>query len=60
MLLKKTVYDKLVNNVYAIDTSGFVSKTQYKSDNSDLENKISETDNKSPYPILVDLLKISL
>ena len=45
MLLKETVYDKLVAKVNAIplnnvDTSDFVFKTKYDTDKSELENKI--------------------
>ena len=45
MLLKETVYDKLVAKVNAIplnnvDTSDFVLKTKYNTDKSELENKI--------------------
>ena len=43
MLLKKTVYDKLVAKVNSIDTSGFVLKTKYDTDKSELENKIPDT-----------------
>ena len=43
-VVKKTVYDKLVAKVNAIDASGFVLKTKYIADNSDLENKINEVD----------------
>ena len=32
MLLKKVVYDKLVEKVNDIDTSGFVLKTKYETD----------------------------
>ena len=35
MLLKKTVYDKLVAKVNTIDTSGFVLKTKYDADKSE-------------------------
>ena len=42
-LLKKTVYDKLVAKVNNIGTSGFVLKTQYDSDKSELEKKIPDT-----------------
>ena len=42
MLLKKTVYDKLVAKVNSIDTSGFVLKTKYDTDKSELENKIPD------------------
>ena len=43
MLLKKTVYDKLVAEVNSIDTSGFVLKTKYNIDNSELGNRILDT-----------------
>ena len=46
--VKKDVYDKLVAKVNAIplnnvDTSGFVLKTKYDTDKSELENKIPDT-----------------
>ena len=41
--VKKTVYDKLVAKVNNIDTSGFVLKTKYDADKSELENKIPDT-----------------
>ena len=37
------MHDELVKEVYVIDTSGFVSKTQCNTDKSDLENKITNT-----------------
>ena len=43
MLLKKTVYDKLVAKVNNIDTSTFVLKTKYDTDKPELENKIPDT-----------------
>ena len=43
MLLKETVYDKLVAKVNSIDTSAFVSKTKYDTDKKELEKKISDT-----------------
>ena len=43
MLLKTTVYDKLVAKVNNIDTSKFVLKTKYDTDKSKLENKIPDT-----------------
>ena len=46
-VVKKTMYDKLFANVDDIDISGFVSKTKYDTDKSDLENKISDTNNKN-------------
>ena len=39
---KKDVYDKLVAKVDNIDTSGFVLKTKYDTDKSELENKIPD------------------
>ena len=39
MLLKKTVYDKLMAKVDNIDTSDFVLKTKYQTDKIDLKNK---------------------
>ena len=38
------MFDKLVANVNCIDTSGFVFKTKYDTDKSDLEKKISDAD----------------
>ena len=40
MLLKKTVYDKLVAKVDSIDINNFVLKTRYDIDKSELGNKI--------------------
>ena len=40
---KKDVYDKLVAKVDNIDTSGFILKTNYDRDKSELENKILDT-----------------
>ena len=45
---KKTVYDKLVTKVNNIDTRGFVLKTNYDTDKSDLEKKTSDADKKVP------------
>ena len=42
-VVKKDVYDKLVTKVNNIDTSGFVLKTKYEKDKSELENKIPDT-----------------
>ena len=42
-VVKKDLYDKLVTKVNAIDTSGFVLKTKYDTDKSELENKIPNT-----------------
>ena len=41
MLLKKAVYDTLVEKVNIIDTSEFVLKTKYDTDESELEKKNS-------------------
>ena len=38
-VVKKDVYDKLVAKVDNIDTSGFVLKTKYDADKSELETK---------------------
>ena len=42
-VVKKDVYDKLVTKVNNIDTSGFVLKTKYDADKSEIENKIPDT-----------------
>ena len=42
-VVKKDVYDKLVAKVNSIDTSGFVLKTKYDTDKSEIENKIPDT-----------------
>ena len=47
-VVKKTEYDKLVIKVDNIDTTGFVLKTKYDADKSDLEKKISDADKKNP------------
>ena len=43
MLLKKTVYDKLVAKVNSINTSRVALKTRYNTDKSEVENKIPDT-----------------
>ena len=43
MLLKKTVYYKLVAKVNSIDNNGFVLKTKYDRDKKESENKIGDT-----------------
>ena len=51
-LVKKDVYDKLVTKVNNIDTNGFVLKTKYDTDKSELEKKIPDTsdlDKKTDY-----------
>ena len=45
-VVKKTVLDILVAKVDNIVTSGFVLKTKYDTDRSDLEKKISDADKK--------------
>ena len=55
MKLSRKLYDKLVEKVSNYDTTGFVLKTKYKTDKSDLEKKISDADKK--YLIIIDLLK---
>ena len=42
------MYDKLVAKVNAIDTSGFVLKTQYNTGKWDIVKKINDTDKKIP------------
>ena len=40
--IKKTANDKLVAKINSIDTSGFVLKTKYDADKSELENKVPD------------------
>ena len=42
ILLKKTVYEKLVAKVNRINTSGLVLKPKFDTDKSDLEKKTSD------------------
>ena len=42
-VVKKDVFDKLVAKVNSIDTSGFILKTKYDTDESELENKTPDT-----------------
>ena len=42
------MYDKLVCEVNNIDATRFVLKTEYDTDQSDLEKKFSDTDKKIP------------
>ena len=42
MLLKKTVYDKLVTKVNNVETSAVVLKTKYQTDKTELEKKIPD------------------
>ena len=48
MMLSKRLYDKLITKVDNIDTTGFVLKTKYDTDKSDLEKKINPTEKKIP------------
>ena len=54
-VVKKTVYHKLVAKVNNVAISGFVLKSKYGTDKSNLKKKISDADKK--FLILVDLLK---
>ena len=47
-VVKKTEFNKLVSKVNNIDTTGFVLKTTYDTDKSNLEKKISDADKKIP------------
>ena len=47
-VVKKTEYNKLVTKVDNIDTIGFVLKTKYDADKSDLEKNISDTEKRIP------------
>ena len=47
-VVKKTEYNKLVTKVDNIDTTGFVLKTKYYTDKTDLGKKISDTEKKIP------------
>ena len=55
MLLKKTVYDKLVAKVDNINTSHFVLKTTYNTDKTELEIKICDVTNFVKKPKLTEL-----
>ena len=46
-VVKKTLYNKLVTKVNNIDTTSFVSKTKYNTDQSNLEKKISDAEKKN-------------
>ena len=54
-VVKKIEYDKLVTKVNNIDTTGFVLKTKYDTDKSDLEKEISDAEKR--FLIQVHLLK---
>ena len=47
-VVKKTEYNKLVTKVDNIDTTGFVLKTTYETDKSDLKKKTSDAEKKIP------------
>ena len=47
-VVKKTEYNKLVTKVDNIDTTNFVSRTKYEKGGSDVEDKTSKVDKKSP------------
>ena len=47
-VVKKTVFDKLVAKVNDINICGFVLKTKYETNKSDLEKKISDADKSHP------------
>ena len=55
MLSKKTVNEKVAVKVNNIDTSGFILKTKYDTDKSELGKKISDADKK--LLLLINLLK---
>ena len=44
---KKAEYNKLVEKVNSIDTTGFLFKTTYDTDKSDLQKKNSDADKKN-------------
>ena len=44
-VVKKTVYDKLVARVNKIDASGFVLKSKYDTDKTELEKRIPDNSN---------------
>ena len=47
-VFKKTEYKKLVTKIDNIATTGFVLKTNYETDKSDLQKKISNAEKKIP------------
>ena len=42
-VVKKVVYEELVAKVNSVDTRGFVLKTKYDSDKSEINNKVLNT-----------------
>ena len=55
-VVKKTEYDKLVCKVNNIDTRGFVLKTKYDKDRSELEDQIADTSGLAKKIIMLKLL----
>ena len=55
VVVKKTVYDKLVVGVDNIDTSDFVLKTKYNTRKTELENKIPDMSNLAKKTKLTEL-----
>ena len=51
------MYDRLVNNVNNVDTSGFVLRTKYETGKSDLGSKISDVDRKIKIPDVCNSVK---
>ena len=47
-VVKKTTYNKLKNNVDAIDTSGFVTRTKFTTDTNALDDEIDKVEKKIP------------
>ena len=47
-VVKKTTYNTLKNNVDAIDTSGFVTRTKFTTDTNALDDKIDKVEKKIP------------
>ena len=59
-VVKKTEYKKIVFKVDNIDTTGFVLKTEYDTDKSDLGKKISDADKRIPDTIGLVKKQISI
>lgn len=53
MMLRKTMYDKLVYKVSDFDTSRFILKIQYSTGKSGLEKRTDDADKKIPGIIVV-------
>ena len=47
-VIKKTACDRLATKYNTIDTSGFVLRTKYDTEKSDLEKKINDVDKEIP------------